>query len=58
MGDCEGHRRYHEGVIEWQKLRNDMVRESLIKMAQAGALGGAGWLAFAIWQSIKISVKQ
>lgn len=57
-GDCEGHRRYHEGVIEWQELRNKLVREALIKVAQGGALAGAGWVALAIWQAFKITVKQ
>lgn len=57
-GDMDGHRRYHEGVIEWQDLRNKLVREALIKVSQAGALAGAGWVAFAIWQSLKLTIKQ
>ncbi len=57
-GDCDGHRRYHEGVIEWQELRNRLVREALIKVAQAGAVVGAGWVALAIWQAFKMTVKQ
>jgi hypothetical protein len=57
-GDCDGHRRYHEGVIEWQELRNKLVREALIKVAQAGALAGAGWIVLAIWQAFKISVQR
>lgn len=57
-GDTDGHRRYHESVIEWRELRNKMVREALIKVAQGGALAGAGWIALAIWQSVKLSVKQ
>lgn len=55
-GDTDGHRRYHESVIEWQELRNKMVRESLIKVAQAGSLAAFGWLAVAIWQSVKLTV--
>ena len=54
--DTDGHRRYHEGVIEWQELRNKLVREALIKVAQGGALAGAGWVALAIWQAFKITV--
>lgn len=57
-GDFEGHRRYHEAVIEWRELRNKLVREALIKVAQAGALAGCGWLALALWNAFKISVKQ
>jgi hypothetical protein len=57
-GDIDGHRRYHEAVIEWRELRNRLVREALIKVTQAGALAGAGWVALAIWQSFKLTVKQ
>lgn len=57
-GDFEGHRRYHEAVIEWRELRNKLVREALIKVTQAGALAAFGWLALAIWQSFKLTVKQ
>lgn len=56
--DIDGHRRYHEAVIEWRELRNKMVKEALIKAAQASAVGALGWVAFALWQSIKLSVKQ
>lgn len=57
-GDVDGHRRYHESVIEWRELRNKMVREALIKVAQAGALAGAGWVLVAIWNAFKFTVKQ
>lgn len=56
--DVEGHRRYHESVIEWRELRNKLVREALIKIASAGALGAVGWLLLAIWQSFKITVQR
>ena len=56
--DVEGHRRYHESVIEWRELRNKMVREALAKVAQAGALAAFGWLALAIWNAAKISVQR
>lgn len=56
--DFDGHRRYHEAVIEWRELRNNLVREALIKVAQAGALAAFGWVALAIWQSFKLTVKQ
>lgn len=57
-GDTDGHRRYHESVIEWRELRNKLVRESLLKVAQATTLAGFGWIAVAVWQYLKISVKQ
>ena len=54
--DIEGHRRYHESVIEWRELRNKLVREALTKMIGAGALAASGWLAYAIFQAAKITV--
>lgn len=57
-GDIDGHRRYHESVIEWRELRNKMVREALVKAAQATTLGALGWIALAIWKSFLITVKQ
>jgi hypothetical protein len=54
--DVEGHRRYHESVIEWRELRNKLVRETLTKMIGAGVVAGLGWLALAIWQAIQASV--
>lgn len=56
--DVEGHRRYHESVIEWRELRNKMVREAMMKVAQAGTLAAFGWLALAIWKSFRFSVTQ
>lgn len=56
--DVDGHRRYHESVIEWRELRNKLVREALTKMVGAGALAAAGWLLLAIWQSFLITVKK
>lgn len=56
--DIDGHRRYHQSVIEWRELRNKLVREALIKVTQAGSLAAFGWVALAIWQSFKLTVKQ
>lgn len=56
--DVEGHRRYHESVIEWRELRNKVVREAMMKVAQAGSLAACGWLALAIWKALKLSVTQ
>jgi hypothetical protein len=54
--DVEGHRRYHESVIEWRELRNKLVREALTKMVGAGALAAIGWLFLAFWQAFKVTV--
>jgi hypothetical protein len=56
--DVEGHRRYHESVIEWRELRNKLVREALIKIGSAGVLAATGWLLLAIWQSIVLTVQK
>lgn len=56
--DVDGHRRYHESVIEWRELRNKMVREGMIKVGQAGMLAGAGILVGILWKAFKISVTQ
>lgn len=55
-GDYEGHRRYHEAVIERMELRNKLVRSALEKVVQAGALSAFGWLAVAMWQYFKLNV--
>ncbi len=52
--DIDGHRRYHESVIEWSELRNKMVREALLKCAGAGAVAGAGYLIYAISITVKM----
>lgn len=57
-GDLDGHRRYHESVIEWRELRNRIVREGLVRIAHMGFFAGAGWLAYVAWQAIKVTVKQ
>lgn len=50
-GDAEAHRRYHQAYIERMELRNRLIREALVAMAKAGAVGGVGWLLYAIWQA-------
>jgi len=57
-GDTDGHRRYHESVIEWRELRNKMVREAFINIAKVGALAGAGILIGVCWKALKISITQ
>ncbi len=54
--DTDGHRRYHETVIEWRELRNKIVRECLINAAKAGSLIAAGWLLYAIFVAFKMEI--
>jgi hypothetical protein len=57
-GDTDGHRRYHETVIEWRELRNKIVRECLINAAKAGFLGATGWVLYAIWVAFKLELSR
>ncbi len=52
--DMAGHRRYHEAVIEWQTLRNRLVRESLVQAAKVGTIAAMGWVLYALWVAIKM----
>ena len=56
--DIDGHRRYHESVIEWRERRNKLVQEALTKAAAAGFWAGAVWVAVAVWKAVVISIKQ
>lgn len=56
--DTEGHCRYHESVIEWQELRNKLVREALLKCAGAGAVAGVGWVIYALWVAFKSEISK
>lgn len=56
--DFDGHRRYHESVIEWRELRNKIARECLSKIAQATIFGALGWLGVLLWKTFVITVKQ
>lgn len=54
--DIDGHRRYHESVIEWRELRNKMVREAMLKCAGATGLTAFGWLLYAVWVTVKMEI--
>lgn len=56
--DPEGHRRYHESLIEWRELRNNMVRAALIQAAKLGGLGAIGWVAYALWTAFKMELRK
>lgn len=47
--DAYGHRRYHEAVIERQKIENKLIRACLTKAAEVGFVAGLGWLLYAVW---------
>lgn len=55
-GDPESHRRYHESIIEWRELRNKVVREALLKASAVGGIAAFGWVAYAVWQAIKMEL--
>lgn len=50
-GDPDSHRRYHESIIEWRELRNQMVRSALMQAAKVGGVGAIGWVAYALWKA-------
>ncbi|WP_103035771.1 hypothetical protein [Castellaniella caeni] len=55
-GDPDSHRRYHESVIEWRELRNQMVKSALMQAAKVGGLGAIGWIAYALWTALKMEI--
>lgn len=55
-GDPESHRRYHESIIEWRELRNQMVKSALIQAAKVGGIGAIGWIAYAVWTAFKLEL--
>lgn len=55
-GDVDGHRRFHESLIEWRELRNKMVKEALVHAAKVGGIGATGWVLYAIWLAIKMEM--
>lgn len=56
--DVDGHRRYHQSVIEGRELRNKLVRTALEKAVGSGVLLGLGWLLLAVWQYFKFEVNK
>lgn len=56
--DVDGHRRYHQSVIERRELINKMLREILVNVAKASTLGALGWLALAVWKYFQFSVSR
>lgn len=56
--DVEGHRRYHQSVIERRELVNKMLRETLVAIAKTSTLGALGLLLAAAWKYFLISVSK
>lgn len=52
--DPDSHRRYHESIIAWRELRNDLVRGALTNASKVGFLAALGWVGYAIWVVIKM----
>jgi hypothetical protein len=57
-GDIDGHRRYHESLIEWRELRNKVIRECLIQVAKAGLIGAFGWMFWTLLVATKFEIKR
>lgn len=56
--DVDGHRRYHQSVIERRELVNKMLRETLVAIAKTGVLGTLGLLVAAAWKYFLLSVSK
>ncbi len=57
-GDIAGHAAYHESIIRWHELRNQILRAALEKVTQAGAVAAFGYLALLVWEWFKVEVKK
>ena len=53
-GDPSLHRRYHDGVLEWQETRTRLIQDILHKTTSAGFLGALGFLLYAVWTVVKM----
>ncbi len=56
--DVDGHRRFHESALEWRELRNQVMRQALEKVAQAGAIACFGYILVMLWEWVKLEVKK
>lgn len=53
-GDPDSHRRYHESIIAWRELRNELVRGALTNASKVGFLAALAWIGYAVWVVIKM----
>lgn len=51
-GDADGHRRYHEAVIERMEQRNAMYREIKLHLAKAGLFGAGSIIIYTIGKAL------
>jgi len=56
--DIEGHRRYHESLINWHNLRNQVLRTALEKVVQAGVFAGFVFFGKLLWDWFMLEVKK
>ena len=56
--DPESHRRYHETIIAWRELRNQLVKEALINAGKVGFLASIGWILYAVWLVFKMELSK
>ena len=56
--DIEGHRRYHESLIEWRELRNKAIKECLVNLAKVGTVVGSGWVLITLFTAFKFELKK
>jgi len=50
--DPEGHRRFHESLIERNKVFSELGRKLLFELAKWGLLGFVAWLCISGWHEI------
>lgn len=50
-GDPDGHRRYHEAMIERANARTEFLRKLTFELAKWGLLGFAAWCGHELWVS-------
>lgn len=56
--DPIGHCQYHEKLIRWAALRNELIMEALKKAAGAGFLLGIGWVLYALFQAFLMELRK
>lgn len=53
-GEIDGHRRYHQSIIDWYELRNRVIRECLVHILKAGAIGALVWVGWTLLVAVKL----
>jgi hypothetical protein len=55
--DPDGHRKYHETLIERNKAYTDLGRKLLFELAKWGLIGFLGWMLVAGWHDVVTTVR-